>query len=144
MNNVTLVGHVGKTPETITFESGKKVTKFSMATTEHFRENKETNWHLISVWDSYGETIGKLIKTGTQVAVFGRIQYGEYEKDGVKLRTTTIVAEKVELLGKKSDNNSNSNGDMNDIADTPRQTSEHRSSSASATKYDDDNDDLPF
>ena len=50
MNRVQLIGHVGRNPETSVFENGKKVTKFSLATTESFgKDNKETNWHNISI-----------------------------------------------------------------------------------------------
>ena len=109
MNRVQLIGHVGRNPETSFFENGKKVTKFSLATTESFgKDNKETNWHSISIWGDYGETMGKFIKTGSQILAEGRIQYGEYEKDGVKIRTTTIVTEKIELLDKKTDSSENS------------------------------------
>lgn len=106
MNRVLLIGRVGRTPETSVFENGKKVTKFSLATTEYFgKDNKETSWHNITIWDNYGETMGKLIKTGSQISVEGRLQYSNYEKDGTKCVFSAIVADRIELLDKKSDSN---------------------------------------
>lgn len=107
MNKVVLIGRVGKTPEVSVFDNGKKVTKFSLATTEFFgKDNKETNWHNITIWGEYGETMSKYISIGSQISVEGRIQYSAYEKDGVKCVSSTIVTDKVELLdSKKSDTN---------------------------------------
>jgi len=109
MNKVVLIGRVGKTPETnIVGENGKKVTKFSIATTEYFgKENKETTWHNLTVWDNYGEVMGKLIKTGSQIMAEGRIQNNAYEKDGVKCVSTNIIVEKIELLDKRTDSTDN-------------------------------------
>lgn len=37
MNAVTLIGNVGKAPEILSFENGKKIAKFSIATSETFK-----------------------------------------------------------------------------------------------------------
>ena len=104
MNKVLLVGRVGVAPRTETFENGKILTRFSLATTEFFgKDNKQVTWHQINVWDSYGETIGKLITVGSQIAIEGRIQNSNYEKEGIKCVSSTIVTDKIELLDKKSD-----------------------------------------
>ena len=49
MNKVVLIGRLGKDSETTTFDSGKKVTKFSLATSENYGNNKEAVWHNIKV-----------------------------------------------------------------------------------------------
>lgn len=106
MNKVFLVGRSGKDASTTMLESGNSVTKFSMATTERLpNNNTKTEWHNVSVWGKYGELMCEYIKSGTQLAVEGRITYSQYERaDGTKAVYTDIVAEKLELLGsKKSD-----------------------------------------
>lgn len=119
MNKVFLIGRVGKTPETSVFENGKKVTKFSLATNESYsKENKETSWHNIVVWDNYGETMGKLMKVGAQISAEGRIQYSTYERDGVKCVYTTIVVEKIELLDRKTSDSSDSDSDSDSSSNT--------------------------
>ena len=55
INKVILVGHLGKDPEVKTIESGVKVAKFSLATTETYKdksgERKDvTEWHNITCW----------------------------------------------------------------------------------------------
>ncbi len=49
-NSVQLIGNLGKKPEIITLESGKKLAKFSLATNETFKDSKgnkqtQTEWH---------------------------------------------------------------------------------------------------
>lgn len=103
MNKVFLVGRSGKDASTTILESGNSVTKFSMATTERLANNNtKTEWHNVSIWGKYGELMCEYIKSGTQLAVEGRITYSQYERaDGTKSVYTDIVAEKLELLGSK-------------------------------------------
>src|SRR5207245_10271811 len=46
-----------------------------------------------------GEIAGEYLKKGRQVYIEGRIEYGSYEKDGVKHYTTDIVADEMQMLG---------------------------------------------
>ena len=104
MNKVLLIGRVGTAPKTDVFENGKKLTKLSLATTEFFgKDNKDVTWHQITVWGDYGETMGKFINVGSQISIEGRIQNSGYEKEGIKCISSTVVADKIELLDKKSD-----------------------------------------
>lgn len=104
MNKTLLVGRVGVAPRTETFENGKILTRFTLATTEFFgKDNKQVTWHQINIWDTYGETMGKLITVGSQIALEGRIQNSNYEKEGIKCVSSVVVTDKIELLDKKSD-----------------------------------------
>lgn len=100
MNKIILIGHLGKDPETST-HGESSLSKFSLATTRHYTANgermKETQWHNVSVWNS--KAIQYLSK-GSQVCVMGRVEYKEYEKDGIKRTFTNIVAEELQLLDK--------------------------------------------
>lgn len=48
---------------------------------------------------------------GRQVAVDGRLQWREWEKDGVKRQSVEIVADEVMFLGGRQDSESSSSGD---------------------------------
>lgn len=99
MNRATLIGRIGRDPESRTTQSGSKVVSFSLATSERWKdknsgETKErTEWHNIVVWN---ENIGRIVesycKKGSQILVEGQIQTREYtDKDGNQRRTTEIV-----------------------------------------------------
>ncbi len=96
-NKVILIGNLGQDPETKTIESGKKVTHFTLATVDGYKNAEgqkinETTWHNIVAWNGLADIAGKFLKKGQQVAVEGRIVYRSYEdKNGVTKNITEIV-----------------------------------------------------
>jgi single-strand DNA-binding protein len=96
-NRATLIGRLGQDPEIKTTESGKKVTNFTLATDDGYKNSEgqkisETTWHNIVAWNGLAELAGKYLKKGRQVMVDGRIVYRTYEdKNGVTKYVTEIV-----------------------------------------------------
>ena len=109
-NRVTLIGNLGQDPETKTTETGKKVTHFTLATDDGYKNSdgqkiSETTWHNIVAWNGLADIAGRYLKKGKQVAVEGRIVYRTYEdKKGVTKNITEIVLNDLLLLrnGEKS------------------------------------------
>ena len=103
-NRVTLIGNLGQDPETKTTETGKKVTNFTLATDDGYKNSEgqkvnETTWHNIVAWNGLADIAGKFLKKGRQVAVEGRIVYRTYEdKKGVTKYITEIVLNDLILL----------------------------------------------
>lgn len=103
-NRVTLIGNLGQDPETKTTETGKKVTHFTLATDDGYKNSdgqkvNETTWHNIIAWNGLAEIAGKYLKKGKQVAVEGRIVYRSYEdKKGLTKNITEIVLNDLVLL----------------------------------------------
>jgi single-strand DNA-binding protein len=107
MNKVQLHGYCGKDPEVKTLESGKKVAKFTFATSESYKDStgvRQTNteWHSIVVWDKLAELCEKYVKKGSELILEGKISYRDYtDKDGVKKYYTEIICNGLEFCGKK-------------------------------------------
>lgn len=108
VNKVILVGNVGKDPEVRYLEKGVSVAEFTLATTErgYTMQNgtqipDRTEWHNIKAWRGLAELAEKYIRKGSQLYIEGKIQTRSWEKDGVKRYATDIVAETVQLLGKR-------------------------------------------
>ncbi len=103
-NRVTLIGNLGKDPETKTTDSGKKITHFTLATNDGYKNSEgervnETTWHNIVAWNGLADIAGKFLKKGREVAVEGRIVYRTYEdKKGVTKNITEIVLSDLVLL----------------------------------------------
>ena len=103
-NSVQLIGNLGMDPDVKTLESGKKVAKFSIATSENFKngdgeKTSETTWHNLVLWDKLAEISGKYLKKGHQVAIEGRIVYRTYEdKKGVTKYITEILVNELLML----------------------------------------------
>ncbi len=108
-NRVQLIGNLGQDPETKTFENGKKVTKFTLATNDDYKNGEgqkvsETTWHNIVAWNGLADIAGKYLKKGQQVAVEGRIAYRNFEdKKGVTKYITEIILNELMLLRSTKD-----------------------------------------
>lgn len=103
-NKVMLVGNLGQDPELKTFDGGKKVVNFTLATQENFKNSEgqkvsETTWHNIVAWNGLADVASKYLKKGNQVFVEGKIVYRSYEdKKGVTKNVTDIVLSDLLLL----------------------------------------------
>jgi len=112
VNKVILVGNAGKDAEVRYIESGVAVATFSLATSETFiaksgEKVTNTEWHNIVAWRGTAEMAGKYITKGRQLYIEGRIRTRSYDdKDGVKKYATEIVADNIQLLGRKEEGGS--------------------------------------
>ena len=105
-NSVQLIGRLGNDPEVRTFESGKKMANFSLATNETFFNNKgekvtDTQWHNIVVWGKKADIVENYLKKGSEIAVEGKLINRSYEKEGEKKYITEISLNELLMLGKK-------------------------------------------
>ena len=111
-NKVQLIGNVGNTPETTTFESGKKVTRFSLATNESYHSGdgkkvQQTDWHNVVAWGKQADVIEKYVSKGKEVAIEGKLTSHSYEnKAGEKKFITEVLVSEILLLGNKENNSS--------------------------------------
>lgn len=109
-NRVTLLGNLGQDPEMKLLESGKKVTRFTLATTDHYKNSEgqkvsETTWHNIVAWNGLADLAAKYLKKGSQTAVEGKIVYRSYEnKNDVTKFITEIVIHDLLILRHTKDN----------------------------------------
>lgn len=106
MNKVILCGNLGADAELKVTQSGKAFLKFSLATTETWKDkdgNKQekASWHRCQMWGDRAEKLAQHLTKGTKLLVDGSIEYGSYEKDGVKHYTTDIKVFNVEFTGGK-------------------------------------------
>ena len=107
VNNVILVGNLGKDPEVKKFDSGIKNASFSLATTEKFKNKtgemvSNTEWHNIVVWGALSDVAEKYLKKGSQIYLEGKIKTSSWEdKSGAKRYKTEIYADSFTMLGVK-------------------------------------------
>ena len=107
INKVILVGNVGMDPEVRSLETGVKVARVRLATTERIfnRQTNEstehTEWHTVTLWRNLAEVADKYVRKGSQIYIEGRLRSREWERDGVKHYATEIVADELKLLGRR-------------------------------------------
>lgn len=140
VNKVILLGNLGKDPEVKAIDNGRKVARFTLATTESYRNQQgervdQTEWHNVVFWGPVVDVIDKYLKKGNQVYIEGKINNRSYDdKDGNKKYITEIVGQTLTLLGGKPQ----SGGDHESSGSNGYASSAPASSAASAS------DDLPF
>ena len=113
VNKVILIGNVGQDPEvryTGDVNNGAKVATVRLATSERYRDRngnqqEHTEWHTVVVWRNQADVVEKYVKKGTQLYVEGRIRTRSWDdQSGNKRYSTDILADTIQLLGRKSEN----------------------------------------
>lgn len=152
VNKVILVGNVGLDPEVRTTESGVKVARVRLATTERMfdrqaNETREhTEWHTVTLWRGLADVVDRFVRKGSQIYIEGRLRTREWmDKDNNKRYTTEILADDMKLLGRRGDNNAAQQGGYTS-ASAQQQPAYQPSQqpAASPTVPAEDPDDLPF
>jgi single-strand DNA-binding protein len=109
VNRVTLIGNLGKDPDMQFLEGNIGVAKFSLATTETFKDRSgklisQTEWHTIVLWRGLAELAQKYLRRGSLVYIEGKLKTRSWEdKDGNKKFATEIVGDNLIMLDKRSD-----------------------------------------
>jgi single-strand DNA-binding protein len=136
VNKVILVGNLGKDPEIRHLDNGIAVANFSLATTESYTNKQgervnQTEWHNIVLWRGLADVAEKYLKKGNSIYVEGKINTRKWEdKEGVTRYSTDIIADKMTMLGSRSNNSSSAATAVSQAESSPTKSS--------------GNDDLPF
>ena len=110
VNKVILVGNVGMDPEVRTLETGAKVARVRLATTERLFDRQSnstkehTEWHTVTLWRGLADVVDRFVRKGSQIYIEGRLRTREWtDKDGNKRTAVDIVAEDIEFLSRNDD-----------------------------------------
>ena len=103
VNKVILVGNLGRDPQTSTGPSGKVYSRFSLATTDKFKDEERTEWHNIVLFDRLAEIADRYLKKGRQVYIEGRLQTHKYQdkETGQDRYRTDIIGHTLQMLGSR-------------------------------------------
>ena len=140
VNKVILVGRLGKDPEIRSTPGGTSVAKFSLATDDRYTDKngekqERTEWHNITAWGKLAEICGQYLKKGKLIYIEGKIRTDSWDdkETGQKRYRTEIVADTMQMLDRKGDENSGGS-----YAGAAR-----KGSSNTATQVEED-DEVPF
>ncbi len=135
LNKVMVIGRLGRDPEVKRLENGAIVAKFSVATSESYKDKEDnwqeqTEWHEIVMWRFLAERAEKQLSKGKLVYIEGKLTHRKWEdSEGKKRSNTEVVAQSFRLLEKREQAAVNEKG--TDYASTSKVT-------------EDKQDDLPF
>jgi single-strand DNA-binding protein len=111
---ITLVGNLGRDPETRYTPNGKMNVQFTMAVSRRFndqsgQQQERTNWYRVTAWGGLAESLDRLAQNGylakgKQVYVDGRLEPREYQDQQGQTRTSLdVTANELQLLGTRAD-----------------------------------------
>ena len=133
---VTIIGHLGRDPETRYMPNGDAIASFTVAVGEKWTdkasgEKKEhTEWFRVQAWKRLAELAGEYLKKGQPVFVQGRFRTRKWQdKEGAERYSTEIIAERIQFLGKQEKQ------EKKEKKEEPEEK---------PGKFDDMEDDIPF
>lgn len=111
-NKAFIIGNLTRDPELRYTSSGIAVTRFTVAVNrfsgrkgeqaEEGKTNQDVDFINVVAWRRLAEICGEFLKKGRPVAVEGRLQIREYQdKQGEKRTMAEIIADNVQMLGRK-------------------------------------------
>ena len=108
LNRVQIIGNLGKDPETRFTPSGRKVSTFSVGVSRRWKNQdgeakNVTDWFNVEAWGKLAEICENYLTKGRLVFVEGRLQTDRFEKDGETHYYTKVVAQNIQMLDKKPD-----------------------------------------
>lgn len=98
LNRATIIGHLGRDPETRSFQNGGKIVNLRVATSESWKdrnsgERKErTEWHSISVSAEHAANYcERYLRKGSKVYIEGKIETRKWQDQQGNDRYTTEI-----------------------------------------------------
>ena len=147
MNNVNLIGRLTKAPELKQTASNTSVLTGTLAVNRAFKNQngeREADFINIVAWRQTAEIIARYCGKGSQIGVIGRIQTRNYEnQQGQRVYVTEVVAEHVELLDSKNDNQQGKSSGYNQKSQQNGYM-QQGNSFGNSNPMDISDDDLPF
>jgi single-strand DNA-binding protein len=118
---ITLVGNLGRDPETRYTPNGRMNVQFTMAVSRRFndqsgQQQERTNWYRVTAWGGLAESLDRLAQNGylakgKQVYVDGRLEPREYQdQQGQTRMSLDVTANELQLLGSRADGESGFGG----------------------------------
>ena len=106
INKVTFAGNLTRDPELKALPSGMSVVNFSIASNRSWKDkdgNKQdsTEYGNIVMFGKRAEAINNYFSKGQAIYIEGRLQTRSWDKDGVKMYRTEIIADEFQFVGKK-------------------------------------------
>lgn len=111
-----LIGNLGKDPDVQYLEGNIGVAKFSLATTETYKDRggklvSQTEWHTVVLWRGLAELAQKYLHKGSLVYIEGRLKTRSWEdKEGNKKFATEVVGDNLIMLDKRGEGHFSGHG----------------------------------
>ncbi|WP_071058666.1 single-stranded DNA-binding protein [Pelistega sp. MC2] len=155
VNKVILVGNLGADPTLRSMPDGGQVANISVATTSTWNDRntgerrEETEWHRVVFYSRLAEIVSQYLRKGSSIYLEGRLKTRKYTgQDNVERYTTEIIADSLQMLGSRTDNEQSNQQSQAPTKKTGASASDYAKASGGSVKQsqsvEDMDDDIPF
>jgi single-strand DNA-binding protein len=145
INKVILVGNVGNAPEVRQTTEGNAIATLSLATSETWKDKQtgekqeKTEWHRVVFFRQLAEIVGKYVRKGSKLYIEGSLRTRKWQdQQGIDRYTTEIVANDMQMLDSRHDEERPNSNEPGYAAQTPMSTNNQ------PPVLQDYDDDVPF
>lgn len=145
VNRVIILGNLGNDPEVRYASNGSAIANISIATSESWKDKntgqmqEKTDWHRVVMFNRLGEIAGEYLKKGSKVYIEGKLQTRKWDKNGIDMYTTEIVASTMQMLDGRENQGGQAPAQQQSRPQQPAQRQPQQP--APANDFDDD---IPF
>jgi single-strand DNA-binding protein len=154
INRVIITGNLTRDPELRALPSGTSVCSLRVAVNTRRKDGStgewtdKANYFSVTVWGAQGDNCARFLSKGRPVAIDGRLEWREWEKEGVKREAIEIIADSVQFLGGREEGAGGGNG-FQQRSDVPVDTGDFQPAGAPAAPPSSapsagTEDDIPF
>ena len=148
INRVVLTGNLTRDPELSSTGGGLSICKLGIAVNTRRKSGdtweEKPNFFRVTVFGRQAESCAQYLKKGRPVAIDGRLEWSQWERDGQKRESIDIIADSVQFLGGRDDAG-NGNGFSSSVraseSDVPIDTGDFDTAPVGGGASDDD---IPF
>lgn len=127
VNKVTLIGNLGRDPESRTFPDGGQIVTITVATTDKWKDKatgepkEHTEWHRVVFSNRLAEIAAQYLKKGSQVYIEGSLRTRKWtDPSGVEKYSTEIRADQMQMLGSRQGSGGTGNEGQESGTPAPR------------------------
>jgi single-strand DNA-binding protein len=103
INQVTIVGRLGQEPEARYAASGTCVVNLSVATSDKYKGEEQTEWHRVVAFGKTAELVRDHLHKGDQAGFTGKLQTRKWQdQQGNDRYSTEVIVNQLHFVGVKS------------------------------------------
>lgn len=109
INEVTIMGNLGRKPELRYFANGTANLRVSLATTEKWTDKEtgelhsETEWHSVLLRGSQAERVAEYMDVGDKLWIRGKIKVRNYiDNNGIDRAITELHAKEMKIINTRN------------------------------------------
>ncbi|HCT5251797.1 TPA: single-stranded DNA-binding protein [Staphylococcus aureus] len=150
LNRTVLVGRLTKDPELRSTPNGVNVGTFTLAVNRTFTNaqgEREADFINVVVFKKQAENVKNYLSKGSLAGVDGRLQTRSYDnKDGQRVFVTEVVADSVQFLEPKNNNQQQNNNyqQQNNAYNAPQNRQQNNPFANANSPIEIDDNSLPF